>query len=129
MWQNSRSTYLESRFLAAGGIQSTLQKRKLSALSSFSSTICSKINTHGPMFTFMPSVYMLLQRKHCFSHSNSNLCIFLYIIYFMNALEFSKPITHLLLALTPHRESKENAQSVLPPSTRRQYFLGKAPGL
>ncbi len=35
MWQNSRSIYLESRFLGAGWIQSTPWKRKHSALSSF----------------------------------------------------------------------------------------------
>lgn len=55
MWQNSRSIYLESRFLGAGGIQSTPWKRKHSALSSFSSTICSKIHTQ----IHMPSLYML----------------------------------------------------------------------
>jgi len=70
MWQNSRSTCPESRFLADGGIRSTPQKRKLSALSSFSSTIRSKINTQRSMFTF--SIY-----SHFFSHLNSNLCIFL----------------------------------------------------
>ncbi len=153
MWQNYRSFYLESRFLGAGGIQSTPWKRKHSALSSFSSTICSKIHTHTQrsVFTFMHLADTFIQSDlHCIQvtvftflsalvfiflcplyicykwHLNYNLCIF-FIEQFAECTRDSKPL-HVIFYPLYHTARAKDKTSILPPSTRRQYFLGKAPG-